>query len=930
MQLEILKYMEGIVRNFYLVVILGVLLVLMGCSKKTSDEYIALAEKNIQQNNIPIAIIELKNAISVNPQDPIARFMLGNLYASRGSSQAAEKELLQASELGYEPNKVLPLLVNVYSLQFKNAEIIKLVDGARGISSEVATTLLLYKAIAHFQLGEPYNAKKAVVDANEISADSLYSKLGNAYVDFSNKQIDTSLDKLNEILKEQPDFADGYLLKGQLTAASNDKNGSVKSFEKYKSLLPNMYESRVFLANAYIKNNQFEEAEKEVDLLLKANPEQPFVNQLKGTVRFQAQDFSNAKLYIEKAIQNGLGNVPNRIIAGISAFRLGTFEQAYKYLYSIKDSLPSKHPILKILAILELKLGAGSETGLLLTSLDGLTEDDILLLSAASAQLMREGRNSQQQAILDQVNSIEFSDPLRMAQRGMLRLSLDDIEGLTDLEQALLLDPAQNMANTALARAYINNRLYDEALALSRTWIQQKPEEVNGYILAAVSHIKLKEIDLAEDLYNQVLTLDPNNIAANTYYADKAVLQGNQESAITYLTKIINIHTGHIRSLRKHFVLQRELGNAEDGLKPIVTAFEQTPEKIQFRLLYAQALLTQGQYTQSISVLEQIMPNDSSPNMYWIVLGNAYFFNQQRDKATVVAKSWISAQPNNKDAHLRLIALQDIAKNNSEALNTAKLAQQRFPTEAQFSMLTTYFNIVTGDIKAAESSYGSLPENVQNSVAGQGLLGQIFLEKGDVISALPKLKAFYEQNSSQANATLVAKTLKALKQYSQAIAFLQAHQKKIGKSVTNDVQIAELAIFSDDYELAAEQYISVLVTEPDNIRALNNLAFILIEQGHHQQALQYAKRAVELSPDYPATLDTYATALFKTGQIDEAVGVFDKVYNYDRSNTGVALRYAEALIVAKQIKKAKTVLNLLKSNDPALQIEIQRLKLQIE
>jgi len=130
---------------------------------------------------------------------------------------------------------------------------------------------------------------------------SLYGKLGNAYVDFSNKQIDTPLDKVNKVLKEQPNFADGYLLTGQLTAVSNDKDGSVKSFEKYKSLLPNMYESRVFLANAYIKNNQFEEAEKEVDLLLKANPEQPFFNQLKGTVRFQAQDFSNAKLYIEKA-----------------------------------------------------------------------------------------------------------------------------------------------------------------------------------------------------------------------------------------------------------------------------------------------------------------------------------------------------------------------------------------------------------------------------------------------------------------------------------------------------------------------------------------------------------------------------------------------------------------------------------------------------
>jgi putative PEP-CTERM system TPR-repeat lipoprotein len=893
---------------FCLILILSSLLIISGCSKNTSDEYIALAETNIQQNDIPTAIIELKNAIGVNPQDPRSRFMLGNLYAESGRAVAAEKELTRASKLGYEPNEVLPVLAKVYSLQFKHAEIIKLVEDSRNIAPEVSTSLLLYKALAHFQLSEPYKAKKAVADANEISSDSIYSKLGSAYVDFSNKQIATSLEKINEILKAQPDFADAHLLKGQLTSVSDDKVGSVKSFEQYKSLLPDTYQSRVLLANAYIKNNQFEEAEKEVDLLLNVYPEQPFLNQLKGTVRFQAKDFSNAKKYMELAIQNGLSSGPNSIIAGISAFRLGAHEQAYKYLYSVKNNLPPKHPILKTLAVLELKLGVASGTELLLTSLDGLTEDDVILLSAASAQLMKEGKTAQQQTILDQVDSIEFSDPLRMAQKGILRLSLDDIDGLTDLEQALLMDPDQDVANTALARAYLDNELYDKALALSRTWITQKPQEVYGYILAAVSNTKLKKIDLAEDLYNQVLTLDPNNIQANTYYADKAEAQGNKESAVAYLTKIINGSSGHISSMRKYFALQLDLGNPEEGVKPIVTAFEQAPEKMPFRLLYAQALLTQGQYAQSISVLEQVTPNETSPDKYWVVLGNAYFFNQQPDKATDVAASWMSAQPNNKAAYLRLIALHDIANNNIEALITATLAQQRFSTEAQFSMLVTYFTLVTGDIKGAERSYESLPESARNSVAGQGLLGQILLEEGDAKSALPMLKAFYGQKASQANAALVAKALKALKQYSQAIGFLQAHQMKMGKSVTNYVQIAELAIVSGNFELAVKQYRLVINDDPNNTRALNNLAYILMEQGYYQEALAYAERAVKYSPDYPPIQDTYGTALFKNGQYAAAVSVFKELYLTNKDNNEVALRYAEAMISDKKIDLAKKLL----------------------
>jgi putative PEP-CTERM system TPR-repeat lipoprotein len=921
--------MERIMKKLYLALVLSAFLIMAGCSKKTSDEYIALAETHIQQDNISSAIIELKNAIGVDAQDPRSRFMLGTLYANRGSAAAAEKELIRAFDLGYEPNEVLPVLANAYSLQFKHAEIIKLVDESRNLAPEVSTSLLLYKALAHFQLGEPYKAKTAVANANEISADSLYSKLGNAYVDFSNKQIDTSLEKINEIIREQPDFADAHLLKGQLTAVSDDKEGSVKSFEKYKKLLPNTYQSRVFLANAYIKNKQFEEAETEVDLLLKAYPEQPFVNQLKGVLRFEAQDFSSAKQYSEKAIQNGSSDVANKIIAGVSAFRLGNYEQSLQNLNSIKNKLPPQHALLKMLAILELKLGITSDAGDTLTSLEGLTEDDVVLLSAASAQLMIDGKNSQAKSILDKVESIEFNDPLRIAQKGMLRLSLDDIDGLTDLEQALALDPDQDFANTALARAYIDNELYDKALELSGTWIKQKPEEVYGYILAAVSYSKLNNIDLAEDMYNQVLTIDPNNIPANIYYADKAEAVGDKKSAVAFFSKIIRSYPGHIESLRKYFILQWDLGDSEGGLKPIERAFNKEPEKLQFRLLYAQALFTQGQYTQSIAVLEQAPPSDTSPDRYWLALGNAYYSDGQLKKAVEITENWISKQPSNKDAYIRLIALQDINKNYAQALIVSKAAHQKFPAEEQFGMFATFFSLVTGELKAAEFTFSSLTDDARNSVAGQGLMGQILLEKGDAKSALPKLKAFYEQKPSQANSSLVAKAFKGLKQYPQAISFLQDHKVNAGNSIASDIQIAELAIISNDFELAKTQYIAILKLEPDNTRALNNLAYILIEEGSYRGALQYAKRAVELSPEFPAVLDTYATTLYRTGLFNDAVEVFEKAYGFDKDNAKVALRYAEALIAVKQTKQAEKILNRIKNDDPAINDKIQSLKAEI-
>jgi putative PEP-CTERM system TPR-repeat lipoprotein len=902
-------YMERIMKKLCLALVCSSFLIISGCSEKTSDEYIALAEASIQQDDIPSAIIELKNAIGVDAQDPRSRFMLGTLYANRGSAAAAEKELIRAFDLGYEPNEVLPVLANAYSLQFKHAEIIKLVEESRNLSPEVSTSLLLYKALAHFQLDETYKAKKAVADANEISADSLYSKLGNAYVDFSNKQIDTSLEKINEILREQPDFADAHLLKGQLTSVSDDKEGSVKSFEQYKKLLPNTYQSRVFLANAYIKNKQFEEAETEIDLLLKVNPEQPFINQLKGVVRFEAQDFSFAKQYSEKAIQNGSSDVANKIIAGVSAFRLGNYEQSLKYLSSIKDKLPPQHSILKMLAVLELKLGITSDSGYTLTSLEGLTEDDVILLSATSAQLMRDGKSSQAKSILDKVESIEFNDPLRIAQKGMLRLSLDDIDGLTDLEQALALDPDQDVANTALARAYIDNELYDKALELSNTWIQQKPEEVYGYILAAVSYSKLKKTNQAENMFNEALIIDPNNIAANTYYADKAVAEDDKKGALVLLDKIIRAYPEHIDSLRKYFVLQRDLGDSVGGLKPIERAFNKEPEKLQFRLLFARALVTQEQYIQSIAVLEDFSPSDISPDSYWTILGNAYYFTGQLDKAIDVIQSWVSKRPNIKGSYLHLIALQDITKNSRDALSTAKLAQQKFPKDEQFSMLVIYYNIATGELKAAERSYANLSDDSKQSVEGQGLMGQILLEKGDAKSALPKLKAFYEQKPTLENTVLLAKAFNIDNKHKEAIQFLQQHTQKFGINKVYQHQIAELAITSENYDLATNEYKNILSVDADDTRSLNNLASILILQNDFAEALDYAEKAVALSPNNPVFLDTLGVIQFKLGLVSESIETLELAYELKPESINISLNYAEALLAFNQKQPAKKVID---------------------
>lgn len=72
----------------------------------------------------------------------------------------------------------------------------------------------------------------------------------------------------------------------------------------------------------------------------------------------------------------------------------------------------------------------------------------------------------------------------------------------------------------------------------------------------------------------------------------------------------------------------------------------------------------------------------------------------------------------------------------------------------------------------------------------------------------------------------------------------------------------------------------ILELNPNNVVAINNLAWILCEeQGQHQQALELAERGMKLAPEYADLLDTRGVAHYRLGHFAEAVDDFRRCLN---------------------------------------------------
>lgn len=87
-----------------------------------------------------------------------------------------------------------------------------------------------------------------------------------------------------------------------------------------------------------------------------------------------------------------------------------------------------------------------------------------------------------------------------------------------------------------------------------------------------------------------------------------------------------------------------------------------------------------------------------------------------------------------------------------------------------------------------------------------------------------------------------------------------------------------------NYEKARDAYLQALAIRPNNLRALNNLAYLFVDGlDDPAKALQYARKAVEYEPRNANVLDTYGWALAHDGQLTDARKALERAARLQRT-----------------------------------------------
>ena len=135
---------------------------LAGCddpAPKTSAEYIELANQHLAAGKTRAGVIELKNALQIEPKNAEARFLLGTSYLALFDTRGAEKELRRARDLGIKGHRMVVSEARLYMMQGDTTRLIEEILPNPNWPLEVLGEVHALRGQAHLRANNAVDAK---------------------------------------------------------------------------------------------------------------------------------------------------------------------------------------------------------------------------------------------------------------------------------------------------------------------------------------------------------------------------------------------------------------------------------------------------------------------------------------------------------------------------------------------------------------------------------------------------------------------------------------------------------------------------------------------------------------------------------------------------------------------------------------------------
>ena len=525
------------------------------------------------------------------------------------------------------------------------------------------------------------------------------------------------------------------------------------------------------------------------------------------------------------------------------------------------------------------------------------------------------------------------------AERILLHRSAPPIEQ-NPVYQLLIAEMAVNIGDTQLAidnflalalsqddpkiaeravRIAVYGQDFAAAQIAAERWIELEPDRSEASQVISAIYIRQDNADLAYHYIDRVINAQPD-ISDQTFVTILGLLAREQssETLLTVSKRIADNYSGYAYANFLHGHLSSNADRAEETLEYLdkALAIKEIPDA---HALRAKALIKLDRNEEAVISLQRAVLTQPNNKPLRLSYARLLVDIKEYERARMEFEKLHLLAPEDTDLlyTLGLLSLESRRFDAAEDYFTKLLNSGKRKGESQYYLGRIFQS--KGQYPQAIDWYKKV-NNGEYRFDAQIRSAQLMALLGDTDGALDYLKKISEASHTEPSLVRIyltqgeilnqAKRHKdAIKAFSKGLEIIPGSTDLLYARGLTGERIGNVELLEGDMR-------TILKTEPDNAHALNALGYTLADLTDRiEEAYQYIKRAIEISPEEPAFIDSYGWINYRMGNYEEAIRQLRKALSIMEDGE-IAAHLGEVLWVSGQQQQALDVWNRTLSTSP--------------
>lgn len=411
-------------------------------------------------------------------------------------------------------------------------------------------------------------------------------------------------------------------------------------------------------------------------------------------------------------------------------------------------------------------------------------------------------------------------------------------------------------------------------LQLGLLWAEVSPENPRPHLMLSFQFLENGAFDQALSHMVRVIDLggsiDFSTLAARTGRLSPEARSGlidNLRQLIREFADQESIRMALVQMLAQN----RQFEDALEELQSLIQLTELSPAMV---LLQAQILQNMNEYDRAQRTLRNGVRRFEDAKQLRAGYAQVLIQNEEYEDALEQFQILIEQDPQDWETHYSMALLYMEMENYDSAADTflRLIGVDQHADESQYSLGFIYEQ--QGDLKKAIAHYRQVRIGTNNFLAAQQQATRFSIQLGELQDAhqwlsrksrgQPRLEILF--TTIESNALILADHSQ------QAQELLDTALNKYPNE--SDLLFARVLLYDSVSDRAgSERDLKQIITmQPDDSRALNHLGYMLADQTtRFEEALELIERAIAISPDDPAIIDSLAWVQYKLGDYEDAL-----------------------------------------------------------